>query len=584
MSDKIFSLSKKIGVFLSSMAMVLTVALVSVTFGGSGNKANAASSTYNGDLFLGVFQNGDNDESDYLYTSTDGVNFEQIATAYKDKHPNVKDQNVYSTKGGTHMTQTSPSIMYYNGYFWMISSWLWSPDRSKFWPMIAVSKDCKTWSWPEGQLFNGSSKSYGGISLDQKPSIPNYLGTSSSNFDTVAPEWFLDSNGTPYIVFSAGRYGEFHGKAEDDQMQPYYVKVNKLSVTGSVHGSSFTQVNFKASKAYKITSVGTEDRIDGSIYKEGKYYYLVIKRHGLYNEIWRNTSMAKSGWKRVDNNITTGFEAPVIQKMNGTYYLYSDRISTYMHGVEPGTNGTFVFSSNKINGKYTNLGRIQARNKSGKLFNPRQGSVMKVTDPTARARVLALRAKAGYPSIVFPDVAGWDGANADIAWLSKSGVTTGIPTKYGAIYNPKGTVSRLAMVLFLYRLAGQPTVSSTDMAALKKLKDVSKLGKDDQTAIAWALSKGITNGNKGKFLGSNTCSRVAMALFMYRMAGQPKYSSSHHFSDIKGFSSDYKKAIEWMYKTGVTTGIDAKHKLYAPSNPCSRAQMASFLHRYSKIK
>lgn len=84
------------------------------------------------------------------------------------------------------------------------------------------------------------------------------------------------------------------------------------------------------------------------------------------------------------------------------------------------------------------------------------------------------------------------------------------------------------------------------------------------------------------FKPADSVSRGAMAVFLWRLAGAPtvKISKSDKklFSDIKKKSSTIKNAIIWLKKRGVTT-TSGKFK---PDNKVTRAQMASFLMRFSK--
>ena len=142
------------------------------------------------DVLMGAFFTSDGDHSDPLYLSTDGKQFDELNVAHQDATPTNPNDDT-STLGSIHHTLGDPSIMYHDGAFWMLSGW--NRHDGKFWPTIGVSKDGKTWSFPEALHFGGST--YPGISL----SPAARYGT-----DIVAPEWFRDRNGKVYIMFSAG--------------------------------------------------------------------------------------------------------------------------------------------------------------------------------------------------------------------------------------------------------------------------------------------------------------------------------------------------------------------------------------------
>ncbi|GAA1622087.1 S-layer homology domain-containing protein [Leucobacter chromiireducens] len=56
----------------------------------------------------------------------------------------------------------------------------------------------------------------------------------------------------------------------------------------------------------------------------------------------------------------------------------------------------------------------------------------------------------------FPDVKRGDKFYRQIMWMQSAGLTTGIKTDTGIIYDPKRTVTREAMAAFMYRNAGSP--------------------------------------------------------------------------------------------------------------------------------
>ena len=83
------------------------------------------------------------------------------------------------------------------------------------------------------------------------------------------------------------------------------------------------------------------------------------------------------------------------------------------------------------------------------------------------------------------------------------------------------TVTREDTVTFLYRMAGKPGVSKTDLSKFT-FKDIKK-GAYYQKPVAWAAKKGITKGyNSGKYAGKFGVGlnvlRKDMVTFLYRYA------------------------------------------------------------------
>lgn len=235
----------------AAMAMLLSVVAVPSAGADPAFDRNVSFEQFmNTDILMGSFFATDADHSDTVYISTDGVNFEEVATAYQDAFPGDPGNNV-STLGPIHYTLGDPSIMYHNGAFWMLSGW--NRGDGKFWPMIGVSYDARHWSFPEGLRFGPD---YDGIPMFPGPRF---------GVDTVAPEWVRDNAGNVYIMFSAGDFGQFHGRPMQDRMEPYLVKIDELTLHGM--DDRLPHITMRAQPAHRINLPNPDaDRIDGSAF------------------------------------------------------------------------------------------------------------------------------------------------------------------------------------------------------------------------------------------------------------------------------------------------------------------------------
>ena len=272
-----------------------------------------------GDIVLGVYFEADDYFRDTIYASYDGERFYDIATAH--------EHRAYDTNGYPHAGHACPSIMYHNGYFWMISSW--NRYDGRFWPVISYSKDLVTWTYPEGDgMLTGTH----GIRVDKYPTIN---GTTYSNFDVVAPEWHKASDGSIYIIFSAGYYGAFHGRPTQDRMQAYIVKVDELSASGT--RSDGWRANawpsglvFRAGTAKRlaITETAGANYIDGALYEESGTTYLFLKKNGLTTQVYTTTNIDDpASWKQASASILYGYEGMSLVKLGSTYFGYVDRVT-----------------------------------------------------------------------------------------------------------------------------------------------------------------------------------------------------------------------------------------------------------------
>ena len=99
-----------------------------------------------------------------------------------------------------------------------------------------------------------------------------------------------------------------------------------------------------------------------------------------------------------------------------------------------------------------------------------------------------------------------------------------------------------------------------------------------KTSILWANGLGITTGfTPVEFRPTATCNRGQVVTFLWRAKGSPEPTLTENpFVDVYE-TSPYYKAILWAVEQGITTGFDATH--FKPSNPCTRAQVVTFLWR-----
>lgn len=110
-----------------------------------------------------------------------------------------------------------------------------------------------------------------------------------------------------------------------------------------------------------------------------------------------------------------------------------------------------------------------------------------------------------------PDGAWFD---APVSWMKENGITTGTsPTTY----SPGMSVTRGQLATFLYRLAGKPSVESSE-----QFDDVPP-GQYFTDAVAWMVTFGITNGTgPTTFSPDELVTRGQIAAFLYRLAGLPE--------------------------------------------------------------
>ena len=99
-------------------------------------------------------------------------------------------------------------------------------------------------------------------------------------------------------------------------------------------------------------------------------------------------------------------------------------------------------------------------------------------------------------------------------------------------------------------------------------------------AVKWAQKKGITGGiGDGLFGPNQPCTRAQIVTFLWRAAGAPVVNYAMDLADVSG-DAYYAEAVRWALSQGITTGTaDGK---FSPNAPCTRAQAVTFLFRASK--
>ena len=97
-----------------------------------------------------------------------------------------------------------------------------------------------------------------------------------------------------------------------------------------------------------------------------------------------------------------------------------------------------------------------------------------------------------------------------ITWAAENGITKGFDETH---FCPNETVTRAQFVTFLWRYEG----SVASEAGIEGFTDAADIAEPYQTAVAWAVEKGITVGyDDGSFAPNTECTRWAVVLFLFR--------------------------------------------------------------------
>ena len=102
-------------------------------------------------------------------------------------------------------------------------------------------------------------------------------------------------------------------------------------------------------------------------------------------------------------------------------------------------------------------------------------------------------------------------------------------------------------------------------------------------AVKWAVENGITTGvGNDLFAPEQPCTRAQIVTFLWRAAGSPEpKGAASGMTDVVS-GSYYEKAVAWAIENGITTGTTAT--TFSPDATCTRAQAVTFLARALKAK
>ena len=200
--------------------------------------------------------------------------------------------------------------------------------------------------------------------------------------------------------------------------------------------------------------------------------------------------------------------------------------------------------------------------------NPKEIEAEAVEQPAVVANAAAKKAP-------FEDVSATHQFRDQIAWLAGTKITTGYSD---GSFKPGAQVSREAMAAFLERFDTGVTLPKPKYSQFTDVATSHKFFRE----ISWLSATGVTTGYAdGRFGPGASVERQAMAAFLYRAAGKPKFQTptTARFSDVPR-SHQFFREVEWLASTGVTTGFS--NGTFRPGAPVERQAMAAFLQRFEQ--
>ena len=101
-------------------------------------------------------------------------------------------------------------------------------------------------------------------------------------------------------------------------------------------------------------------------------------------------------------------------------------------------------------------------------------------------------------------------------------------------------------------------------------------------AVKWAAENGITGGvGNSLFAPNQPCTRAQIVTFLWRAAGSPVVNYLMPFTDVDE-GAYYAEAVRWAASTGIVTGLT--ETTFGTNGVCTRAQAAAMIYRCAQAQ
>lgn len=101
-------------------------------------------------------------------------------------------------------------------------------------------------------------------------------------------------------------------------------------------------------------------------------------------------------------------------------------------------------------------------------------------------------------------------------------------------------------------------------------------------AVKWAAENGITGGvGNSLFAPNQPCNRAQIVTFLWRAAGSPVVNYRMPFTDVDE-GAYYAEAVRWAASTGIVTGLT--ETTFGTNDICTRAQAAAMIYRCAQAQ
>lgn len=318
---------------------------------------------------------------------------------------------------------------------------------------------------------------------------------------------------------------------------------------------------------FKITyTVGTSST---KKYKEGTIDFIVGSSHSLNGSIKAAQTMSfyqeLDAFEALGDNDNVYVEFTSLPKGGKLYYNYG---TANQEDVTVGTDYYLTSTSGKKQLRYVTFVPSYSSSKVAQTVTFNVKGYNK-NDKAVSGTVNIAVSYASY-SAYFTDVKTSMYADS-VDFLYNKGITTGMTT---TTYGPDTNVTRGQFVTFLYRAAGQPTVTATNNFTDVKSSDYY------YNAVRWAVKEGITNGRSATIFDPNAnVTYQEIMTFLYRydvtyLGHTAGTGSSSYVYDYAKVDTWAQTAVKWAVYKGIFTSGNLN-----PTTAGTRANVALYMHR-----
>ncbi len=178
----------------------------------------------------------------------------------------------------------------------------------------------------------------------------------------------------------------------------------------------------------------------------------------------------------------------------------------------------------------------------------------------------------------FSDVKRGDWFNKAVDYVIKKSLMNGTSNN---TFSPRLKITRAMIVTVLYRLAGEPAVSSrSTFSDIANNMWYSK-------PVTWSQANGVAKGYQdGSFKPNDSLTREQLVAMLYRYANAKQYdvgakTNLTSYSDSANITPYARDAMQWAVKNGVIKGTTAT--TLAPQGHATRAQLATIITRFNEL-